>query len=350
MRKDDGLELLKADLKKGVFARLYTLYGDEDYLKKFYLSELKTKLLDGADEEFCYFKYDMQNFDIVSLCDNLESYPFCGGNKLIVLENLELSKINESDKKQMLARFSELADFVTVVFYYDSIFLQVDYAVKLKRQGELRELAKFGPSVDVSIRGRAELSRWVARHFKAAKKRISPAAIEFLLSYTDNSMVNLKTEIDKLICCPEAEVTEREIQQICSKSFDADIFDATAAVADRKFEEALRIIDGLKERKTEPIEVIYGIASVFTEMLYVKAALEAGVFDAAKIVSDFKIKPSRKFLITRYLSKVKGESMDFFKEALRRCLAADHELKSGRGDKWLVIEKMLCELGLLRAR
>ena len=347
MIKEDGLEKLKADLKSGAFERLYTLYGDEDYLKRFYLSELKTKLLDGGDEEFCYFQYDMQTFDLVSLCDNLESYPFCGGNKLIVLENLELSKIPEGDKRQLISRLGELAEFVTVVFYYDSIFLQVEYAVKLRRQGELRELSKLGLAVDVSIRGQGELSRWAARHFKAAKKKISPAAIQFLLSYTDNSMTNLKTEIDKLVCCPAEEITEREITELCSKSFEADIFDLTAAVADRKFPRALEVMGGLKERKTEPLEVLYGISAVFTEMLYVKTALEAGVFDAAKIVSDFKIKSSRKFLITRYLSKVRGEQESFLKEALRRCLALDGALKSSRNDRWFLLEQMLCELSAL---
>ena len=51
-KKPEGANILKKDLQSGNPQQLYIIYGDEDYLKSYYLHEIETALVDEAFAEF----------------------------------------------------------------------------------------------------------------------------------------------------------------------------------------------------------------------------------------------------------------------------------------------------------
>ena len=54
--KKEAFQKLKDDLKAGIPGCAYIFYGEESYLREFYLGELRKQLVPGGFEEFNYLK------------------------------------------------------------------------------------------------------------------------------------------------------------------------------------------------------------------------------------------------------------------------------------------------------
>ena len=64
------------ELKSGGPARLYLLYGREDYLREAFLGELKALCLPEGEDDFSYHRLDGKNLDMRELSDAVNALPF----------------------------------------------------------------------------------------------------------------------------------------------------------------------------------------------------------------------------------------------------------------------------------
>ena len=51
-----GYQKLKSDLSTGNIGQVYIFYGEESYLREYYLGEIKKKLVPAGFEEFNYHR------------------------------------------------------------------------------------------------------------------------------------------------------------------------------------------------------------------------------------------------------------------------------------------------------
>ena len=70
-----GYEQLKKDLAQKQPGRFYIFYGEEDYLRRHYLSMLKKQLLDELTEDFNYHRLTQENLSAQLLYDSIEAIP-----------------------------------------------------------------------------------------------------------------------------------------------------------------------------------------------------------------------------------------------------------------------------------
>ena len=91
-KKPNGVETLKKDLQAGNPGKLYLLYGEEDYLKKHYLEELKTTLVDETFAEFNLVLLEGRGLTPEMLSEAVESYPAFAERKLVVVNDFDLYK------------------------------------------------------------------------------------------------------------------------------------------------------------------------------------------------------------------------------------------------------------------
>ena len=61
--KSEVLQKLKSDLKAGELGCAYIFYGEESYLREFYLGEIRKQLVPAGFEDFNYHKRREQSFD-----------------------------------------------------------------------------------------------------------------------------------------------------------------------------------------------------------------------------------------------------------------------------------------------
>ena len=84
------MEKIFSNLKKGVVAPCYLLYGDEEYLINDHLNKILDILVPEADRDFSLFYLEGENTDMDSLIDNLLTPSLLGDRKIIVVKDTAL--------------------------------------------------------------------------------------------------------------------------------------------------------------------------------------------------------------------------------------------------------------------
>ena len=74
-RPDSGYQKLKTDLKEETVGQIYIFYGEESYLREYYLGELKKKLVPEGFEEFNLHTLAGRGLSMQDLTDAIEAMP-----------------------------------------------------------------------------------------------------------------------------------------------------------------------------------------------------------------------------------------------------------------------------------
>ena len=78
-----GYARLKGDLAQKTPGSFYVLYGEEDYLRRYYLSMLRRQLVDGPTEDFNFHRLTSENFSMQVLSESLEALPMMAERTMI---------------------------------------------------------------------------------------------------------------------------------------------------------------------------------------------------------------------------------------------------------------------------
>lgn len=84
------MEKILADLKKGIVAPCYLLYGDEEYLISENLNKIIAAIVPEADRDFSLFEFDGEDTDIDSLVKSVQSPSLLGNRKAVIVKNSSL--------------------------------------------------------------------------------------------------------------------------------------------------------------------------------------------------------------------------------------------------------------------
>ncbi|MCK7480318.1 MAG: hypothetical protein M0C28_25950 [Candidatus Moduliflexus flocculans] len=85
-----------ADLKKGVIAPCYLLYGEEEYLIHETLQQILDLIIPETDRDFGLFYLDGENTDVDSLIEHILTPSLLGGRKAVVVRNTTIFHSNEN--------------------------------------------------------------------------------------------------------------------------------------------------------------------------------------------------------------------------------------------------------------
>ena len=66
---DKGFAQLKSDLKEQTIRPVYVFYGEETYLREYYLDQLRRALIPAGFEEFNYHKLEGKSLTVQALGD-----------------------------------------------------------------------------------------------------------------------------------------------------------------------------------------------------------------------------------------------------------------------------------------
>ena len=101
-QQTNALQELKAELKNKDLGRLYFFHGEEVFLLNHYLGQMKKLLLDPLTESFNYHRLNNETFDIRSFADAVENLPMMAENTFVQVDDIDLFKMNESDRTKMI--------------------------------------------------------------------------------------------------------------------------------------------------------------------------------------------------------------------------------------------------------
>ena len=335
----DGLQNLKQAIRGKMPGNLYFFYGEELFLLNHYLEQLRKVIVDELTESFNYHKLTSETFDIRTFADAVENLPMMAERTMVVVDEIDIFKMNEADREKMIEIFSDIPDYCTVVFTYETTAFKPD-----KRLKKLWEAVnKFGEIVEFAKQSQRDLIAWITRHFAVNGKRINPDLCVYLIDITDGTMTSLAGEISKISAYSGAdEIRKSDIDAVTEPVLDAVVFQMTDLLSQGEYGGALLKLQQLLKMQQEPLSILGAIGSHFRRMSAARTLLDHGR-NASELMRLYGIGeyPARKTM-----SAAGRFSARFYAKAAELVLESDRQMKTSFDDSQRILELLI--VGLAR--
>lgn len=328
-----GVQQLKSDLAAGTVGTLYVFYGEEGYLKRHYLNQLK-ELCGGPFEAFNTVFLDGEQVSVQSLSDAVDSIPMGSEKKLVVVRDYKLMQPTGDLKEYLPKLLAELPDYICLVFYFDTMEFKPD-----KRLNLWKILESKGQVIEFAQSSAASLIPWVKRHFYEHGKIIETPECDYLLFLCGTSMENLLTEIDKIAAgTPQERIDKGDIDALGSRVLEATVFELTDCLLEKQYSKGLLILRDLFDMKQEPVAVLAAITKQMQRLYGAKLAMVKGKGESeiAQILGFKSAYPAR-----RLIQNARRCSLDYLRWVQKLCLETDLALKSNLPDPQRSLELLL---------
>lgn len=333
----DGVQLLKQAIRAKDPGRLYFFYGEEVFLLHHYLQQLQKVIIDELTESFNYHKLTSETFDIREFADCVENLPMMAERTMVVVDEIDIFKMNESDREKMTDILSDIPEYCTVVFTYETTSFKPDKRLKklweaVSKNGELIEFAK---------QSQRDLVTWITRHFSANGKRINPDLCAYLIDITDGTMTSLFGEISKICAYSGSdEIRRSDIDAVTEPVLDAVVFQMTDLLGQGEYGGALLKLQQLLKMQQEPIAILGAIGGHFRRMATARTLLDNGR-NASELmrlcgIADY---PARKTM-----SAAGRFGAAFYAKAAELVMESDRQMKTSFDDPKRILEMLIVSL------
>lgn len=322
--RSGGYEALRAAIKAGVPANLYIFYGEERYLLQTMARQLKELLIPGGFEEFNYHRLTGKGLTVQELAETAEAMPMMAEHTLITVTDMDIFKLDESQRTALIDLLGDFPPYCTLVFLYE----QVPY----KRDGKMKKLCaalnEYVQEVEFVQQERSDLLKWLKRRFAATGHDIDQTAADHLLFTCGSLMRGLIPEVEKIAAYARHErITVADIDAVAEPVLDARIFDMTNAVTARNYDRAAAILADLLRMQTEPIAILAALGKELRRLYTARLALDGGkdriwLKELWSMSSDYPAK--------LLLQAAKNVDHDWCRQAVKRSQTLDRRMKSQR--------------------
>lgn len=330
---------LKAQIKNADYSNAYLIYGEESYLKEFYISQLKKKIVDPAFESFNLHQYDGKDTDMDDILKDAQMLPMMSEYNFVLVRDYPIEK-SKNDLKLLKEFLEDVPESTIFVFYYAA--KEPDL-----KSSSFKSLEKYfnnaGAVVRLDKRSESEVAKLLV---SGAKKRGAVLDInnaKYLISVSGNDMKNLLNELDKLSYFVNGgEITREIIDNMATKCLQARVYDLSKAVVGGDFDSAYSVLDTLFSMKEDPIKLNSIVIGVYVDMYRVKCAKTAG-HSYDDVAKHFNYK-GREFALRNASRDCAALSENQLRKSLDVIMDTDLKLKSTSTDKKLLLEEMIVKL------
>ena len=335
--KTNELALLKASIRDKNPDRLYFFHGEEVFLLQHYLEQLRKILIDELTESFNYHKLTNETFSLQSFADAVENLPMMADYTMVWVDEVDIFKLAESDREKMMGIFSDIPDYCSVVFTYETTPWKPDK--RLKKYWEV--IQKYGTIVEFPKQEQRDLVAWITRHFAARTKKISPDLCAYLIDITDGTMTSLAGEISKICAYSGAdEIKKSDIDAVTEPVLDAVVFQMTDMLGRREFGAALEKLQQLLKMQEEPLAILGAVGSHFRRLSAAKLLLNNGRPPAELM----KLCGMNEYAARKNMAAAGKFSERFYKKAAELILETDRGIKTSLDTPERLLEVLIVQL------
>ena len=324
-KSNEAFEKLKRDLKAGTAGSGYLFYGEESYLREYYLGVLRKTLVPAEFEEFNYHRMEGKDLSIQTLADAVEAMPMLAERTLVEVTDLDLFKLNEDQREKLIALLNDIPPYCCIVFVYDTIEYKPNRTMKklMKAVTDHLETVEFRPASG------SELTAWIARRFRALGKDIDRQTAEYLIFLCGDLMTGLVPEIEKIGAYVKGNtITQKDIDAVADPVLSAQVFKLSDAVLQGQYDKAASILGDLLRMQTEPILILANLGSQLRRLYTARLAIDGGkdkywLMNLWEMKNDYQAK--------LLLNAVRKTTAAWCADAVRQCQVLDRRMKSERG-------------------
>lgn len=339
MAKQDysALQDLKTAIKAKKLERLYFFFGEEMFLLRYYLGQVKKILIDELTESFNFHRFTNETFAMQDFADAVENLPMMADFTMVQVDDIDLFKLPEAERNKMIEILGDIPEYCTVVFTYETVTWKPD-----KRQKALYETAsKNGQIIEFAKQDQRELITWVGRHFAAAQKRITPDLCSYLIDITDGTMTSLRSEISKIVSYSGADdICKADIDAVTEPVPDAVVFQMASDISAGKYDNAMMKLQQLLKMQEEPLNILGTVGSHFRRIGAARTLLDNGK-NASELM---KLYGMADYAARKTMESARRFSPAFCKRAAELVLETDRKIKTSFDAPERLLEILILQL------
>ena len=320
---DAGYKKFRADLAAGNLGNVYLFYGEETYLREFYLAEVKKQLVPPGFEAFNFHRLEGKGLTVQALTEAAEAMPMMAERTMVQVTDYDPYKLPEEQRNALVALLNDFPSHCCLVLVFD----QAEYKPNRTYKKLHAALEKSAQAVQFAQQDQREILKWIAKRFKAAGHTIDAAAAEHLVFTCGGLMNGLIPEIEKVSAYAKHErVTKADIDAVAAPVLEAQVFDMTGAVSKGDFDRAAEVLGSLLRLQEEPFMLLALIGKELRKLHSARVALDTGGDKYSLMEPPWVSRP-------------------WCERALRRCFETDLRMKSVSGtDSAAELKLLLMEL------
>lgn len=328
---------LKTQLKNNTVSGIYLFSGREDYLKQYYIQQLIESVLPGGDDGLNYLRVEYSQVRVLDMTDYMQALPVFAERKILHLTALDTDTPRKDIAEAIGVMLTDFPEYLVVVFERQTTDPQnqsVAFAdIKKLSSSHVHELILNEQDADL-------LKRWMIRRSAACGKTLPDAQAEYLLSITDNNMLLLGNELNKICAyAKESTIHQQDIDAVTVRTIDAQIYELADAILAVDAAKCMIILDDLLEKFPDTM-VLASVYNCFSRLYRVGLGKERGL-SAVEIAKQFNIKQGT---VNKNLRILRSFSLDKIKRLIAICADADSELKRISRDKRKSMDVFLLRL------
>ena len=342
-KNNGAYQKFKADLSAGEVGSAYIFYGEESYLREYYLGELRKKLVPAGFEEFNYHRLEGKDLTVQALTEMAEAMPMLSERTLIVVTDFDIFKLGEEQREKLIALLDDIPPYCCLIFVYDTVAYKPNKTMKKL----CKAVGDHVQAVEFRAQDSSDLVAWIARRFRALDKEIDRQTAEYLIFTCGGLMTGLVPEISKIAAYAKGKaITQKDIDDVADPVLSAEVFKLSDAVLQGNYDLAASILGDLLKMQTEPILILAALGSQLRRIYTARLAIDSGkdkywLMELWEMKSDYPAK--------LLLNSAKRTTADWCADAVKMCQVLDRRMKSEKGiDAVGELKLLLVRLGAKR--
>lgn len=339
---------IKAGLGTGGLCGGYLLYGDEEYLKRFYLREIRRTVLAACPpglEDFNRIALSPEEGDFSSLSQALMHMPMMAEKLLIEVAPSISGAWKEKDRRTLLESLAGLHDAPDTILVLVAPQGAIDAGTPRRPSAFFRQISEILKPVEFPYQTGVRLRRWVERHFSEEKLTIPEEVCTAMLARCAQDMTTLASEIDKLTAYEKANgsdsVSMEDMLRVTSPGMRDNAFALANAVLAGDRQAALAALDAHRKRREEPILLLGSLLRILSDLLTVASMMQEGI-EKPEIARILKM---HEYKLSMYMRAAADFGFTRIEAALNRCCEADQLSKSAQMG-YIPLERFICTTSL----
>lgn len=342
-------EKLRELLKRREIAPVYTLYGEEAYLR-----DAAAKYI----ADICFSEGDLREFNeteySLNTADNIRSalaaaaqLPMMAARRVVRITDVRIAATSNRDTLKeefegaVASYLADPSESSVVIFIADELNAN-------RKIGKL--LKDKTTAVDFSRLDENGLRKWVSGHIRDLGAQADAQTISYLVDIAGNDIRRLSNEVSKLAAAslPNGTITIDLIDQLVPSSREISNFGLTDNLVAGRKAEALRTLKKILDDGTDPLALLGLISSNYRRLLIAHEMIQNGA-SRSDVVSAAKSFGSGQ---DAFLATARRVDIRKLAHAIQRIAGTDLAIKTSTGGSGpagarMQIEMLVCELSLL---
>ncbi|MGK7392398.1 MAG: DNA polymerase III subunit delta [Candidatus Cyclobacteriaceae bacterium M2_1C_046] len=312
------------DLKKGKYAPVYFLQGEETFFIDQVSDYIEKNAIDEASKSFNQTVLYGKDVNVVTILNNARRFPMMSERQLVLVKEAQsISDLKlDSGQEQLIQYLNKPVGSTILVFCHKNKSLD-------KRKSLYKAIQKHAVVLDAKKMYDNQVPAWIENYVKQKGYRINAKATHILSDSIGNNLERLSNEIDKmLINFPEpVEINEDMVQKYVGISKDFNVFELQKALTTKDIMKANKIINYFAANpKSNPLlPVIAVLFSFYSKLLIAYASPDKS---ERAIASALKVNP---FFVKDYMFAMRNYSPAQVMNNISHLRKADLQLKGYYG-------------------